>query len=125
MSKSIKRIIAEKQDSFKPIVYICAPFSGNIAINTNQAIKYAKFAYDKGVIPLTPHLLFPFLDDESEVDRSAALAMDKIFLGKCQEIWVFGDVITDDMKQELEISKRRRQKIRYFTSECKEEIKCN
>lgn len=125
MSKSIKRIISEKKSSFKPIVYICAPFSGNITFNTSQAIQYAKFAYEQGSIPLTPHLLFPFLDDDSEIDRQSALEMDKIFLGKCQEIWVFGGNITDGMKQELEISKRRRQSIRYFTEECVEVEKCS
>lgn len=125
MSKSIKKIISEKQHQFKPIVYICAPFSGDTTFNTKQAVKYAKFAYENGAIPLTPHLLFPFLDDGSLADRQSALSMDKIFLGKCQEVWVFGDTITDGMHQELQISKRRRQPIRYFTTECKEETTCS
>ena len=46
--------------------------------------------------------------------------MDSIFLGKCQEVWVFGDKITDGMATELGIAKRRGQKIRYFSGEVKE-----
>ncbi|NEW62269.1 hypothetical protein GMA11_02560 [Granulicatella sp. zg-ZJ] len=125
MSKSTQRIIKEKQGQFKPIVYICAPFSGDTTFNTNQAIQYAKFAYEKGAIPLTPHLLFPFLDDASLADRQSALFMDKILLGKCQEVWVFGETITNGMNGELEISKKRRQLIRYFSTECVEVEKCN
>lgn len=125
MSKSTKRILKEKQEQFKPIVYICAPFSGDIVFNTTQAKRYANFAFEQGAIPLTPHLLFPFLDDGSELDRQSALYMDKILLGKCQEVWVFGEKITDGMQQELEVSKRRKQPIRYFTNECEEKDSCS
>lgn len=120
MGKSTKRITKEKQGKFRPIVYICAPFRGAVKENTKKAIFYAKFAYQKGAIPLTPHILFPFLDEELETDRTAALFMDTILLGKCQEVWVFGNQITEGMELELEISKRRKQKIRYFTEECEE-----
>lgn len=104
--------------TFKPLVYICAPFSGDIETNTKQAIQYAKFAYENNAIPVTPHLLFPFLDDTNEEHRQSAIAMGIILLGKCQEVWVFGDEITEGMKAELNVSKRRRQVIKYFSKEC-------
>lgn len=120
MGKSTKRTIKEKQQAFKPLVYICAPYRGNINKNIKDAIRYAKFAYEKGNVPITSHLLFPFLDESNENHRQDALAMDLILLGKCQEVWVFGKKITDGMAKELEVSKRRKQTIRYFTNDCKE-----
>lgn len=105
---------------FKPLVYICSPFSGDIRKNTNKAINYAAFVYQKNAIPVTPHLLFPFLDDRNEEQRNDALFMDIILLGKCQEVWVFGNKITDGMKEELNVAKRRRQTIRYFNEECEQ-----
>ncbi|MCW6665289.1 DUF4406 domain-containing protein [Aerococcaceae bacterium NML191219] len=111
--------------AFKPLVYICAPFSGDVETNKTKATKYAEFAYRNGAIPVTPHLLFPFLDDSNEADRQSALFMDIILLGKCQEVWVFGDNMTDGMKAELEVSNRRKQPIRYFTKECEEVAVCS
>lgn len=105
---------------FKPLVYICSPFRGDIKENIKKATNYAKFAYNCGAIPVTPHILFPFLDDTKEEQRRDALFMDIIFLGKCQEVWVFGSKITEGMKEELNVAKRRRQKIRYFDEECVE-----
>lgn len=106
--------------AFKPLVYICAPFSGEVEKNTIKAIQYAEFAYQQGCIPVTPHVQFPFLDDTNEEHRKSALFMDIILLGKCQEVWVFGSNISSGMREELKVAKRRRQPIRYFNEECEE-----
>ncbi|WP_027107094.1 DUF4406 domain-containing protein [Ligilactobacillus ceti] len=103
---------------FRPLVYICAPYKGDIKSNIKKARAFAAFAYKKGAIPVTTHLMFPFLDDEK--DRSTILFMDIILLGKCDEVWVLGKTISEGMKRELEVSKRRRQKIRYFSDDFKE-----
>lgn len=46
--------------------------------------------------------------------------MDVILLGKCDELWVFGDRISEGMAVEIEIAKKRRQPIRYFSSNLEE-----
>ena len=81
-----------------------------------KAIHYAELAYKNGAIPVTPHLLFPFMNDEDINQREDALFMDIILLGKCQELWVFGGEITEGMKKELEIAEKRKQVIKYFDS---------
>lgn len=81
---------------FRPLVYICSPFSGDAAGNTKKARLYSRFAVDKGAVPLAVHLLFPqFLSEETE--RPLALYMGKIILAKCQEVWVFGSRISEGM----------------------------
>lgn len=117
MSKSISHIKKEKGTAFKPLVYICAPFSGDVETNTKNAVKLAEIAYQQGCIPLTPHLLFPFLEDTNPTHRNDALFMDIVLLGKCQEVWVLGDTLTQGMEKEIQVASRRRQVIKYFNSE--------
>lgn len=35
----------------------------------------------------------------------------------CRELWVFGDVISKGMSEEIKQAKRKYMKIRYFTAE--------
>lgn len=82
MSKSQRKIREEKKDAFVPLVYICAPFRGDIEENTKRALKLAELAYKKSCVPITPHVLFPFMDDNIREDREKALYADKLLLGK-------------------------------------------
>ena len=49
---------AEKRQ-FRPLVYVCSPYSGDVEANTEAARRYCRFAVDKGYIPVAPHLLYP------------------------------------------------------------------
>lgn len=112
---------AAAKAAFKPLVYICSPFSGDIEINNKRTREFCRFALDKGNIPLAPHLLFPqFMDDNNEQERDLAIFMDIILMGKCQEVWVLGDVISRGMSIEIEKAKKRRQPVRYFNKDFKE-----
>ena len=115
MSKTYKKHL--ENQNFRPLAYICAPYSGDKELNIKKAILYAELAYKNGAIPVTPHLLFPFMDDRDLDQRKDALFMDIILLGKCQEVWVFGSQMTEGMKREIEIAEKRKQVIKYFTSE--------
>ena len=98
----------ESKSAFRPLVYICAPFSGNIEGNKKKAAEFAHYAYKQGCIPITPHLLFPFMNDESKQERELALHMDLVLMGKCQEVWVLSERITAGMSAEIEKAQRRR-----------------
>lgn len=110
----MKRNFRPKKSIYRPLVYICAPFSGDRKMHLKNVIFYAEFAYKNGAIPVTPHFLFPFLEDDKPLQREDALFMDIILLGKCDEVWVFGDEITEGMKKEITVADRRKQTIRYF-----------
>lgn len=112
-------IKAEKAMHFKPVVYICSPYSGNTRLNTANARRYCRYAVDKGCIPIAPHLLFTqFMNEENE--RETAMFMNYVLLTKCRELWVFGRTITTGMSKEIEKAKQRKIRIRYFTEEIKE-----
>ncbi len=109
----------EKAARYRPLVYICSPFSGDISGNIERAKKYSRYAVDRKAIPIAPHLLFPqFMDDDAE--RELALFMDMVLLGKCEELWVFGELVSEGMSAEIAKAKRKNIKIRYFTEDCEE-----
>lgn len=119
--KAILKVDSEKKaglkPAFRPLVYICAPFSGDVERNKKKATEFAAFAYRNGCIPMTPHLLFPFMNDESKEERALALHMDIVLMGKCQEVWVLSERITKGMVAEIELATKRHQTVRYFTND--------
>lgn len=109
---------------YRPVVYICSPFSGNVERNAKNTRRYCRFAVDSGYIPFAPHLFFPqFMNDRDTDERRLALFMDIALLSKCAQLWVFGGNITKGMGVEIEKVKRKGQPIRYFTEGCKEVTK--
>ena len=106
---------------FRPLVYICSPYSGDTVAHTRDAQRYCRFAVDQRCIPLAPHLLFPqFMDDTNSRDRTLALFMGNVLMSKCQEVWVFGENISAGMSQEIYQAERHNMTIRYFSSQCTE-----
>ncbi len=108
-----------KKRSWKPVVYIASPFSGDEKGNTEKAIRYCRFAVDRNAIPVAPHLYLPrFMSEATERDK--AMFMNMVFLGKCEQLWVFGEKITEGMTMEIARAMMRGIPIRYFTEECEE-----
>ena len=111
----------ERRARFRPVVYVCSPFSGDPAGNAEKARRYCRFAVDSGYAPFAPHLFFPqFLDDGIPEERELGLFMAIIMLTKCAELWVFGEQITRGMAQEIRKAEARGMIIRYFTTDCEE-----
>ena len=117
--EALARVEAEERAAraaaaYRPLAYICSPYAGDIERNTCRARALSRFAVEKKYIPIAPHLLCPqYLNEETE--RWLGLKMGIVFLGKCEEVWVFGDVISEGMAAEINKAKRMRKKIRYFT----------
>ena len=64
--------------AFRPIVYICSPYSGDVEHNVKAAQGYSRHAVDKGCIPLAPHLLFPqFLQEDKPKERLLCLLFER------------------------------------------------
>ena len=107
--------------AFRPIVYICSPFSGAVDENIAAAQRYSRFAVDKGCIPIAPHLLFPqFLNDADTKERELGLFFGTALMSKCAEVWVFGSNISAGMEAEIKRAKWKDYRLRYFTENCEE-----
>ncbi len=108
--------IEKEEKVYRPLVYICSPFAGDMEGNTANAKKYSRFAVDNGAIPLAPHLLLPLFMQE-ETERELAMFMNMVFLGRCEELWVFGSSISEGMKMEINKAQKKNMTIRYFTED--------
>ena len=107
--------------AFRPIIYICSPFSGDVDGNVAAAQHYSRFAVDKGYIPVAPHLLVPqFLDDNDPNERQLGLFFGNALMSKCAEVWVFGSTISAGMEAEIKRATWKDYRLRYFTEECEE-----
>jgi hypothetical protein len=112
------RTIEKQEKSYKPLVYIASPFAGDIEGNSERAREYCKFAVKKGAIPIAPHLHYPqFLDDSDSEQRGIALRFALILLGKCEELWVFGDAVSAGMSREIAKAQRKGMPIKFFNDE--------
>jgi hypothetical protein len=91
------------KETGKKIVYVCSPLRGNIEANIEKAKKYCRFVQKAGHIPIAPHLYFTtFMDDNIPEDRKDGMEMGMRLLETvCHELWVFGDTISEGMKDEI------------------------
>lgn len=107
--------------AFRPIVYICSPYAGEIEKNVKAAQEYSRFAVEKGYIPIAPHLLFPqFPNDANPKERQLGLFFGNALMSKCSEVWVFGSRISAGMEAEINRAKWKNYRLRYFTETCEE-----
>jgi sugar phosphate isomerase/epimerase len=88
------------------VIFVCSPFQGKQE-NIEKAKRYCRMLVDMGYIPIAPHVYFSqFMDDYNPEDRRRALEMNKKLLEFCDELWVFGDKITEGMREEIEYFKK-------------------
>lgn len=72
---------AAKAAAFRPIVYICSPYSGDTERNTANARRYSRFAVDRHYLPITPHIYFTqFMDDNIPEERDTAIFMNWVLM---------------------------------------------
>jgi len=108
------------------VIFVCSPFQGKRE-NIEKAKRYCRMLVDMGYIPIAPHVYFSqFMDDNNPVDRRKALEMNKKLLDFCDELWVFGNEITEGMREEIEYFKKVKgeDKLRKFedVSVCSQKV---
>ena len=97
------------------LIYICSPFRGDTAANTEAAQRYCRDAYEKNCIPVAPHLYLPqFLDDNEPKERDLALRIGLRLIDYCSEVWVHGDIISDGMRGEIDYATTTGKKVVYL-----------
>ena len=99
-SKEAQKLVPGR---YRPLVYICSPYAGDVLNNERKARRYCQFAVRKRAIPVASHLLYPqILNDNDPGDRQLGLFFGTVLLGKCDECWVFGDNITTGIHRQAE-----------------------
>jgi hypothetical protein len=114
----------ERKKKYRPLVYICSRYAGDVESNIRAARNFCRFAVQSGYIPVASHLLYPqFLDDENPVERDLGLFFGNILMDKCDEVWIFGAELSAGMKAEYERAKRKGYRIRWFNTTCEEVVR--
>lgn len=105
-------------------VFVCSPYAGCVKANVHNARMYSRFVFLCGCMPITPHLMYPrFLEDKNTKERDAGLQMGLILLNYCNEIWVFGQKISNGMRREIAFAESHGILVRYFSDTCQEVVK--
>lgn len=103
------------------LIFVCSPFRGNEEYNIFRARRFCRFVHTQDAVPFAPHLLFPqFLDDAIPDERRAGINLGLSMLRRAAELWVFGEKITEGMKEEIKAAKSLEITVRYFTDTCEE-----
>ncbi len=86
-------------------VYICAPLGGNVEANLQRAKRYAEYALKCGTAPVVPHFYALCLDDSIPEQRELGMKAGRSLLWFCDEMWIFGDTVTEGMNSEIAFCK--------------------
>lgn len=95
--------------------YICSPLSGNISGNIENAKRHALYIFKCGMAPVIPHFYALILDDEIPDERKLGMQAGISLLWVCDEVWVFGDEITEGMKKEIIFAEKLNIKVKYIS----------
>lgn len=93
-------------------VYVCSPFRPTAVAmadraeeqrsNIERALKACRILSMLGIQPLAPHLYFTrFLKDDVAAERNAGIEFALSWLEQADELWVFGDRISEGMAKEI------------------------
>ena len=104
------------------LVYVASPYAGDIEKNTEFAKEACRFVMDEGHAFFAPHLLYPqVLDENNSAERKLGLAIGKEVLGRCDELWVFGEIISPGIQAEIELAQEHEVPVKYINSQEVEE----
>lgn len=96
-------------------VYICAPLGGDVKGNLEKVKRYTRYALLCGTAPVVPHFFALCLDDHNQKEREIGMAAGLGMLWFCDELWVFGDDITEGMQAEINFCKNLNIRTRTIT----------
>lgn len=101
------------------MVYICSPLRGDVAMNIQRANRFCRFASQNEVLPLAPHTIFTqWLDDNIPDEREAGIYLGLELLTKCDEVWVFGEKISEGMAREIQLAVKLKKPVLYYNDKC-------
>lgn len=118
--KALKEI-QRAEYGYRPLVYICSPYSGDVEANVVLARRFCAFAVSAGQIPLAPHLHYPqFMDDVYPDARELAVFFNRILLSKCEELWANIGRVSAGMRAEIDWAHQMDIPIRFFDADFQE-----
>lgn len=88
----------------KKVVFIAHPIGGDIAGNVKKVLAICERVHKDGCIPVAPYLVsLQYLDDTITEDRNLGIEANFACFHRrfIDELWLFGDRISEGMKEEI------------------------
>ena len=113
--------IQRAEYGYRPLVYICSPYSGDVEANVQLAQRFCAFAVSARQIPLAPHLHYPqFMDDIDPDTRELAMFFNRILLSKCEQLWAYIGQVSAGMRAEIGWAHQMEIPVRFFDADFQE-----
>lgn len=114
------------------VIYICSPYrpvlrteadrKSELEANIERAKAACKMVVALGCMPIAPHLYFTqFLNDRDPADREKGMALGLQWLEQSDELWIFGNTISDGMAVEIARAKELGMPVRCIPEPCRAE----
>ena len=108
----------EPKNSDKKLVYVCSPSMEDKG-NIDDARRFCNYVFNCGAVPFAPQLFFPqFLDMASPENHRDAINAGIVVLAECDEVWAFGDRISETMRLELQVADGLAIPMKFFNNTC-------
>lgn len=103
---------ARKWARVKRKIYVSAPLGKDWDEDIENAAKYYEFTLQSECVPVGPHAYATMfgVNEASEIKRLRQAGMSLIWF--CDEIWVFGDQITESMQEEISFGRNMKIRMR-------------
>jgi len=89
------------------MIFVSSPYAGDVERNTEFAKQACQYVIGMGNAFFCPHLLYPqILNDQIQEERKLGMEMAKQLLLSCDEIWAFGNRISQGMFEEIEYARQ-------------------
>jgi len=89
------------------LIYVASPYAGDVEANREYAKQACRFVAEQGRAFFCGHLLYPeILNDSDPHERQMGMEMGKVILGRCDELWCFGEMISPGMREEIAEAQR-------------------
>ena len=96
-------------------IFICSRFEGDSEKHKQLARIYCLMVWNKGYLPIAPHLYFPqFLDNNNKEQREAIMQVGLNALRQCKAVYVYGRSVSDGMRREIKLAEELKIPITYF-----------
>lgn len=85
------------------MVYICSPADNELNYNTNKEVIYCTYASSCNTIPIAARSIIDSLKKDQLLMEDAK-KIDYELLKRCDEFWVFGNEITQEMQDRIGVA---------------------
>lgn len=104
-------------------IFVCSPYrpttkdpkcqQNQLEANIKRAKTACRILSTLGFLPLAPHLYFTqFLKDEEKQERETGMKLGLHWLEEADELWVFGDTVSEGMTAEIEKAHELKKPVR-------------